>query len=346
MKTKFTIWALVALFFGTMGCKKNDDLKPAIGNIPDPSLAAAGNCATPYTVSTIAGSAYISGPTLVDGVGKNARFLYAGGIQLMDDGTIYIADGNESVIRKLSPGGVVSTIKLPAAPGGERMLGSAYVGVAKDGTINVITGSNLNSDFPEAWIFRPGEPAFVYSSYYATYRTLAKDPYEDIFWFTDGFSMEKFRKNNTFGGIGTDRISFDGDSIFPDFGPHSSFSAMCIGYNKVKYLSDGYFLYKYTPDGKSQRIFKELGVEGFTNIRCMVVNKDGRTLYIVDAGYIRRIDQGKVTTIAGPNASHDNRDGIGKQADVHASYLALSKDEGTLYFSDYQANAIRKITLR
>ncbi|MBE9583145.1 hypothetical protein IM792_01655 [Mucilaginibacter sp. JRF] len=345
MKAKITVWVLMALVCGAIGCKKASELDPGDS---DSELRAAATSPTLNQVSTIAGAYYTSGSTLVDGVGADARFLYTAGIQLTDDGNMYIADGNDGVIRKLSLiTNAVSTITLPAAPSGEQMLSAAYVGVAKNGTINVITYSNQNSDFPEAWIFKPGQPAFVYTSYYASYRNLVKDPYAEDFWCTRGYSAVKFKTNSNNEYVGTDAIGFDADSIYIEHGAHASFSAMCIGYNKVKYFSDGQYLYKFTPGGVSQRIFKEqLGVEGFTNVRNMVINKDGRTMYIVDAGYIRRIDQGKITTIAGPNGFNDNRDGKGRQADVHASCLALSKDEGTLYFSDYQAKTIRKIILR
>ncbi|RVU01221.1 hypothetical protein EOD41_04445 [Mucilaginibacter limnophilus] len=323
-------------------CKKSNQVEDGDTR----SGLAATASATLNAVTTIAGSAYTSGPTLADGTGAEARFNIPNGIQLADDGNMYIADSNPGVIRKLSPQGVVSTITLSNAASGEQMLGSKYVGVAKDGTINVITGSNLNSDFPEAWIFRPDKTVFVFSGYYAAYCNLAKDPYQDIFWFTNGFGMAKYKVSADGYVIGTDREVFDADSIFSQYNPHSSFSALYIGYNKVKYTSEGYYIYKYTPGGILQRIFKELGVEGFTNITSLVANKDGRTIYIADAGFIRRIDNGRLTTIAGPNPSGDNRDGIGKNADVHASCLALSKDEGTLYFSDSKAKAIRKITLR
>lgn len=345
MKAKFASLMLITLLIEGISCKKND-LNSNVETYSNASLKAASASATRYVVSTIAGSPYQSGPTLVDGTGTNVRFLFPNGIQLSDDGNIYIADGNDGVIRKLLPGGQVTTIRLPKAPDGEEMLAPAYVGVAKDGTINVITGNNLNSDYPEAWIFEPGKPAFVHTDFYATYQTLAKDPYEDVFWFTEGFSALKFKKSSSGFLIGTDQISFNIDSIFSDPSPHSSFSAIAIGNNKVKYLSDGHYLYKYTPGGKSERIFEELGVEGFTTITCIVSNKDCRTLYIADAGYIRRIDDGKLTTIAGPSSVHDNRDGTGRQADVHARYLALSRDEGILYFSDSQAKTIRKILLR
>ncbi|MEO3404954.1 hypothetical protein AAFN85_13695 [Mucilaginibacter sp. CAU 1740] len=344
MKFNLTILPAACLLILMTGCKKDKLAVPETEKASSP-LSLASNIAGPYMVTTIAGGPYSGSPTLVDGSGKNVRFLYTDGIQLADDGNIYVADGNRGVIRKLSPAGAVTSIKLPDAPGGEQMYGAFSVGVAKDGTINVITAINDNSDFPETWIFKPGQPAFVSTSTYATNRNLFKDPYEDFFWFNNGFSAFKYQKN-PYGSVGTDEVDFNTDELSTPSNPHGSFSAFCIGYNKVKYFSDGPFIYQYTPGGRSERLFMDLGLDRFSMITGLAITKNARTFYVADSGYIRRIDDGKVTTIAGPDQSGDNKDGQGRRADVHALSIALSKDEGTLYFSDYQARAIRKIALR
>jgi hypothetical protein len=339
MKIGFTLLALLAVGVSISSCKKTDELKPnADLNANDSSLLASSS--TLNVVTTVAGSFYSSGPTLVDGTGRNARFLSPRGIQIMDD-LMYIADGNDGVIRTLTPGGTVSTIKLPAAAIGYQMHNPWYVGVAKDGTINVATEFSAFSDSPEAWIFKPNQPAVFFSYYYASYRNLVKDPYEDFFWYTEGFSVSQFKQGG-YDYVGTNRHFFNIDSLYNYPTQHASLRALFVGYNKVKYVSDGQFIYKLTPSGVSQRIFKHLDPERtFSGITCIVANKDSRTLYVADAGYIKRIDSGKLTTIAGPKFWQND-----PGADVHAFYLALSKDESTLYFSDPVAKTIRKIRLK
>ena len=58
------------------------------------------------TVSTLAGS--IDG--FADGVGAEARFSYPIGIAVDSAGVLYVADSNNNAIRKILPGGAVSTL--------------------------------------------------------------------------------------------------------------------------------------------------------------------------------------------------------------------------------------------
>lgn len=82
----------------------------------------------------------------------------------------------------------------------------------------------------------------------------------------------------------------------------------------------------------------------FRNITAIVGTKDSRSLYIADLGTIKALSNNKLSYFAGPQPPHDGGDGIGSSADVRATKLALSKDEGTLYFTD--ENTVRKIYLR
>ncbi len=59
-------------------------------------------------VSTLAGVAGQSGAT--DGTGSQARFNSPQGVALGSDGMIYVADMNNSLIRKITPAGVVTTL--------------------------------------------------------------------------------------------------------------------------------------------------------------------------------------------------------------------------------------------
>lgn len=57
--------------------------------------------------------------TLVDGPALSARFLQPGGMSFDADGNLFISDSGNRVVRKLSPRGEVSTVKLPAGFGVE-----------------------------------------------------------------------------------------------------------------------------------------------------------------------------------------------------------------------------------
>ncbi|MBL4675080.1 MAG: hypothetical protein JKY70_02570 [Mucilaginibacter sp.] len=78
----------------------------------------------------------------------------------------------------------------------------------------------------------------------------------------------------------------------------------------------------------------------------MILNKDSRTMYVADNGYIKRIDGDKVTVLTGPKGTNDGHDGSAKDADVYAFGLALAKGENSLYFTDLKANTVRRLYLK
>jgi sugar lactone lactonase YvrE len=59
-------------------------------------------------VATLAGLAGAVGNS--DGLGNSARFSYPAGLAVDIQGTLYVADRNDSVIRKITPDGAVSTL--------------------------------------------------------------------------------------------------------------------------------------------------------------------------------------------------------------------------------------------
>src|SRR5258707_9555701 len=66
-----------------------------------------------YTFATLAGSAGQSGTD--NGTGNGARFSYPTGVAADNAGNAYVADGDSHTIRKVTPGGVVTT--LAGSPG-------------------------------------------------------------------------------------------------------------------------------------------------------------------------------------------------------------------------------------
>src|SRR5262249_14861509 len=63
---------------------------------------------TAQLVSTVAGVAGLAGNA--DGIGTTARFNYPSGLAMDSDGNLYIADSGNNTIRKMTPGGVVTTL--------------------------------------------------------------------------------------------------------------------------------------------------------------------------------------------------------------------------------------------
>jgi hypothetical protein len=356
MKRNYLLIACIAILISA--CKKDPVPDFKAPENADQSLAVVA-AVQPLAVTTIAGLARSVG--YVDGVGNSVRFAYPDGIDVTDDGTIYIADIFNNAIRKISPSYFVSTVKIPKSIDGQTLRFPHRVRVMKDGTINILTVNSYLLPNHKVWILKPDGKVLTadFKPGYRTYNALERDPYTDYLWIggnmnaddgtiKDEFGVfEKFIIKNKL--IGTDNTYLPRKSLLAEDALAikstliSSTRTFFCGYNNIKYLVfGGKHIYKLTSSGQFSVIFKDLD---FTNIRCLVVTKDSRTIYVADNGRIKSIFNNKLTYLVGPQPPHDGGDGIGSSADVDADQLALANDESTLYFTD-RSGTIRKITLR
>lgn len=108
-------------------------------------------------VTTVAGLPRSAGS--VDGVGSAARFDRLNGIAVDSAGVVYVADSNNHAIRRITAGGVVST--LAGLPG---RAGSA------DGT-----GGEARFDYPQGVVVDPAGNLYVTDSRNATIRRVTPD---------------------------------------------------------------------------------------------------------------------------------------------------------------------------
>ncbi|MXV52063.1 hypothetical protein GS399_13870 [Pedobacter sp. HMF7647] len=337
-------------------CKNSDDL--TLTKLPSSSAVATTSTTgvhEPLTVITIAGKAWENGST--DGPGKQARFSYPNGIDVMDDGTIYVADEFNDKIRKISNSDIVSTVAIPKSSDGESLSSPGRVRIKKDGTINILAFDAYSVPKHKIWIIKPSGEVLTpglkpenmpagFSPYH--YADLQKDPYNNLLWISGSYNdasknrgvLEKFYVNN--GNIGTSPFFPPVDSLTAEGKNNPSISSFFCGYNGVKYMViNGNYIYKYTSSGVFTRIYRNLAFHGITSI---VANRDSLAIYIADDGKIKRIVKNTLQTLVGPQPALNRADGVGSKADVYANQLGLSKDENTLYFTD--DNMVRKLLLK
>jgi sugar lactone lactonase YvrE len=103
-------------------------------------------------VTTLAGKSYANGTTpggQKDGTGVEAEFSQPMGIAIAADGSLYVTDAHSSLIRKITPQGVVTTLSNNNPPGyldgpiaTAKFLNPIGLTVAADGTIFVCDTSN------------------------------------------------------------------------------------------------------------------------------------------------------------------------------------------------------------
>jgi sugar lactone lactonase YvrE len=91
-------------------------------------------------VTTLAGSGQIGA---TDGAGSSASFSVPGGLTVDSDGNVYVADTGNSLLRKITPAGVVSTLAgQPGVLGAQNGIGAAATFKQPYG-VTVDAGGNL-----------------------------------------------------------------------------------------------------------------------------------------------------------------------------------------------------------
>jgi sugar lactone lactonase YvrE len=131
---------LVALF--PLACSKTYTVSP-LAATPTPVFTATPTCGGAL-VTTLAGSAGVTGAT--NATGTSASFKFPNGIAVDLSGNVYVGDWGNDLIRKITPGGVVSTFAGQAGvTGATNATGTAASfngpwGVAVDSSGNVYVG--------------------------------------------------------------------------------------------------------------------------------------------------------------------------------------------------------------
>lgn len=273
-------------------------------------------------VSTLAGLAGVAGSA--DGDGAAARFNYPTDVTVYPDGTAYVADMRNHLIREITPAGRVAT----------------YSGTAG-------VSGNTNGPRPEALFNLPAHVAVYHGNIYVTsaenesvrwitptgmVATIAGDP--DFAGSDDGRTTTARFTGPTGLAVGPDGSLFIADSINNTIRRMSVFPAE-IG---VVTTVAGRVRVGGSTDGSSSEAT-------FNDPNGVAVDASGN-IFVADLGngMIRRIaPSGAVTTIAG-DSSAGSDDGAGPAARFHLPGGVAVDLAGNAYVADTFNQTIRKIT--
>ena len=273
-------------------------------------------------VTTIAGAAGVIGST--DGSASAARFNAPGGLALDSAGNLYVADTFNHTIRKITPGGVVTTLAGTAgivgsadgtggaaqfnSPYGLTVIGTTvYVADTENDTIRKVTSAGVVTTFAGM--------AGVYGSANGT------------------ASSARFYRSCGLASTSTGII------YVADSGNHEIRKitpARAVTTVAGSPATDGGGIGSSNGTGRTARFNYPNGVA-----------VTGTTVYVADTfnSTIRKITStGVVTTFAGTAAVFGSADGAGSAAQFNHPYGVAADKAGNVYVADTNNNTIRKVT--
>ena len=286
-----------------------------------------------------------------NGLGARAMFSGPQGICIDQAGNLYVADTGNSVIRQISPAGMVTTLAGTGVPGSQ--VGTATnaqfdqpSGVCVDtaGNLYVADGINCNR--------------VCLLDTNGTVGVLA-EIYGDCNQSPDLWQLMADRAGNVYVGSSASVQKIDAHgTVIGLAGPHTCCldgwgQSVGPGIDSATniYAATGVLIWKITPDGTTT-LFAG-GTEGFSDGPLAAARfqapldawVDGWTnVYVTDAGWIRKIGfTGWVSTLAGDGTS-GYKNGPGPLAQFNTPTALCADTNGNIFVADSRNNCIREIS--
>lgn len=266
-------------------------------------------------VSTYAGTGDLG---FTDGRAENARFIDPVGLELSDDGTLYVADYGNHSIRAISPGGEVVTLAGNGIPGMRDEIG-------RDARFNNPIDLEVDNE------------GTVYVS---------------------DFRNHRIRKISPTGNVttlsGNDAGNRDGD---PESALFYYPAGMVLHNENTLYVSDSgnNSIRAFYLDDRVETIAGD-GTYGFVNgyasearFRFPFGLDTGRDENLIVSDHsnhrIRHVSSEQFVSNLAGNGNCGFADGPGEEARLHSPYDVAVDDQGVIYVADYQNHSIRMVTL-
>jgi len=268
------------------------------------------------TVTTLAGSAGVSGSA--DGMGSAARFNDPAGVAVDSAGNVYVAEGQNATIRKITPAGGVSTLAgsagLYGTADGTGAAARFYIpqGVAVDSTGNVYVADKWNATIRK-----------ITSAGVVT--TLAGSPTS----IGDNDGVGSAAQFNNPSGVAVDAVG----------------TVYATDYYTVRKITSGGLV--STLGGKSLVLGSHDTAGAQFSYPYSVAVDGSHNVYVADFSNstIRKITAaGVVTTLAGAPGAVGSVDATGSAARFRNPEGVSLDSAGNIYVADYANDTIRKIT--
>jgi hypothetical protein len=323
-------------------------------------------------VSTLAGTARSSGST--DGTGSAARFNLPSGVAVDSTGNIYVADQNNQSIRKITSGGVVSTLAGQAGYGSTDGTGAAaqfygpnavavdssgnvYVADYSNFTIRKISASRVVTTLAGSAGESGSENGTGSAARFSDLTGIAVDSVGNIY-VTDGIMVRKITSGgvvSTLAGSAENSGSTDGPGSDARFG---RLTGVAVDGSRNLYLSDGgnNTIRKITSAGVVSTLAGTTGEAGVTDGTGSTARFSGPAgvaldstgnVYVADYNNftVRKVTSaGVVSTLAGAGGDAGTDDGQGTAARFGGPSGVAVDSAGSVFVVDAVNNTIRKIT--